>query len=115
MKREELIKQYRDKFLIAYTGESIEKLLENLIDEIASHPEQEAVGVSSDIAKYQKYEVVDCECGHTAPYEFTQSDGDCCDICINCVNDILIDRLGKKNKQIKSLKNRLKEYQLKQK
>jgi hypothetical protein len=42
MKREELIKQYRDKFLIAYTGESIEKLLENLIDEIASHPEQEA-------------------------------------------------------------------------
>jgi hypothetical protein len=53
-------------------------------------------------------EVDKCECGHIVPLGFIiwNQDGD--STCINCINDILIDRLVKKNKQIKSLKNKLK-------
>ena len=52
-------------------------------------------------------EIEKCECGHIAPLGFIHWNQDGDSTCVNCVNDILIDRLGKKNKQIKSLKSKL--------
>jgi hypothetical protein len=48
-----------------------------------------------------------CECGHIAPLGFIHWDENGNGTCVNCVNDILIDRLVKKNKQIKNLKSKV--------
>ena len=51
-------------------------------------------------------EIDKCECGHIAPLGFIHWNQDGDSTCVNCVNDILIDRLNKKNKQIKRLKDK---------
>jgi hypothetical protein len=51
-------------------------------------------------------EIDKCECGHIAPLGFIHWNQDGDSTCVNCVNDILIDRLDKKNKQIKRLKDK---------
>lgn len=51
-------------------------------------------------------EIDKCECGHIAPLGFIHWNQDGDSTCVNCVNDILIDRLDKKNKQIKRLKTK---------
>ena len=53
-------------------------------------------------------EIDKCECGHVAPLGFIHWNEDGNGTCVNCVNDILIDRLVNKNKQIKSLRAKLK-------
>lgn len=45
-----------------------------------------------------------CECGHISPLGFINYDSEGVGMCVNCLNDVLIDRLVKKNKQIKRLK-----------
>jgi hypothetical protein len=69
---------------------------------------QEVSDQPAEVVK-ELVEMEDCECGHTVPIGFSQFDGDC-STCINCVNDELIFRLSKKNKQIKSLKNKLSDF-----
>ena len=59
-------------------------------------------------AKRQSLEMELCECGHIVPLGFIHYDANSCGTCINCINDELIFRLGKKNKQIKKLKEALK-------
>ena len=58
-------------------------------------------------AKRQSLEMELCECGHTVPMGFIHYDANSCGTCINCMNDELIFRLGKKNKQIKKLKDKI--------
>lgn len=60
------------------------------------------------MADYQNLEVETCECGHTVPLEFIHYDQNSCGTCINCINDELIFKIDKKNKQIKRLKTKLK-------